>query len=453
MGNLLVSLQNAAGAMRIFERGIGVVQGNVTNASTPGFARQRQLLESMRFDLDAGLPGGVRSAGTQDSRDQYAEASVRQRLSGFGLADERAQQLERLEPVFDIRANSGLGGALNELFASFSALSVAPNDLSARRVVLDQAGELARAFQSTAVGLSTAVASVDEGLAHQAREINRIGGQIAELNREFRMDYTAQQDAGLQAQMHNLLDELSELADYTVLRADDGSSTIYLGGQTLLTMGDRQYKISVDTSGASALVLDAEARDITDQLSGGRLTALLEVRNQILPEQRFQLDRLAQSLADGVNSVLAGGVDMNGQQPVKPLFQYDAALGSAVTLNVTDLRPEELAAAAGTAPGGNAVALDAASLADAKSIDGYTFTQFYASLAADAGRLLSAARESQETSGQLTSQARQLRDELQQVNLDEEAIYLIEMQRAYQASARLVQTLNEMTETVINLIR
>ncbi|MBI4890037.1 MAG: hypothetical protein HY821_05375, partial [Acidobacteria bacterium] len=36
---------------------------------------------------------------------------------------------------------------------------------------------------------------------------------------------------------------------------------------------------------------------------------------------------------------------------------------------------------------------------------------------------------------------------------DEEAIVLMQFQRAYQASAQLVKTLNEMTETTINMIR
>ncbi len=453
MGNLLVSLRNAAGAMKVFERGMGVVQSNVANASTPGYARQSQLFEAMRFDLDIGLPGGVQSAGTQDSRNAYAEATVRQRLAGYGYADERTQQLARLEPVFDIGAASGIGGALNKMFNAFSALSVAPNDLSARRMVLDRAGELARAFQSTASGLSGVVATVDAGLTHQVEEINRLGGRIAELNQRFRQDFLAQQDAGLQAQMHNLLEELAEVTDFTALPASDGSMTVYLGGQTLLAIGDRQYKISADASGSPARLLDASGNDITGQISGSRLKALLQLRNEVLPDQQFQLNRLAQSVADQVNTVLGGGVDLNGQTPVTPLFVYDTSAGAAATLTVSGLRPEELAAASSAAHGGNQVALDAAALAGTKTIDGYTFTQFYASLAAQAGRLLSSARDSLATNAQLTSQARQFRDDLQKVNLDEEAIHLVELQRAYQASARLVQTLNDMTETVINLIR
>lgn len=454
MGNLLVSLRNTAEAMRVFQRGMGVVQSNVANASTPGYARQAQLLGAMRMDLDAGLPGGVRSAGTLDGRNEYAEASVRRRQETLGYADERAQQLDSLEPVFDITSNASLSGSMDRLFRAFSSLTVAPNDLAARQVVLDRASELARGFRSMDASLEDASASADKSLAEQVYAINRVVAGIATLNKEFRNDFRVKEDAGVQSQMNTLLEQLSELGNFTVLREEDGSATVYLGGQTLLAVGERQLPLTLDASSSvEAKILDAAGSDITGQVDGGRLAALLEVRNQVLPEKRQELDRLAQSLADAVNGVLAGGVDLNGDAPVKNLFQYDAALGAARTLTTTDLTGRELAAASAAAPGGNQVALEAAALSQARLIDGATFTQFYAAQAADVGRLASEARDNLESSQALATQALQFREEMQGVNLDEEAIALVEYQRSYQAAAQLVKTLNEMTETMINLLR
>lgn len=453
MGNLLVSLRNTAEAMRVFQRGMGVVQANVTNASTPGYARQTQLLEPKRMDLDAGLPGGVRSAGTLDGRNEYAEGSVRRRQESLGYADERSQQLDALEPVFDITSDAALSGSMDRLFQAFSSLTVAPNDLAARQVVLDRASELARSFRSMDASLEDASGSADKSLAQQVDAINRVVAGITALNKEFRNDFEVKNDAGVQAQMNNLLEQLSELGNFTVLRNDDGSATVYLGGQTLLAVGERQLPLTLDAaSGASAKILDAEGQDITSQVYGGRLAALLEIRNGVLPEKRAQLDRLAQSMADAVNGVLAGGADLDGNTPVKNLFQYDGALGAARTLYTTDLTPRELAAAA-AAPGGNEVALQAAALSQAKILDGATFTQFYAAQAADVGRMAAEARNGLDSSQALATQARQFREEMQGVNLDQEAIALVEYQRAYQASAQLVKTLNEMTETMINLLR
>jgi len=93
MGSLFVSLRNSAASMRMFERGITVVQGNVTNVNTSGYARQRQILIAQRADVDTGLAGGVSSGGTLDLRSEYAEQSVRRSLNAWGRADELSSQL------------------------------------------------------------------------------------------------------------------------------------------------------------------------------------------------------------------------------------------------------------------------------------------------------------------------------------------------------------------------
>jgi len=106
-----------------------------------------------------------------------------------------------------------------------------------------------------------------------------------------------------------------------------------------------------------------------------------------------------------------------------------------------------------TQPGGNAVGLELEGLFRGKNIDGVTFSQYYGNMAAGVGRALSGARESLGAQEQLVSQASGVRDEIQKVSLDEEAIVLMEFQRAYQAMAHLIQTLDEITETTINMIR
>ncbi|MBI4890862.1 MAG: flagellar hook-associated protein FlgK, partial [Acidobacteria bacterium] len=427
MGNLLVSLKNTAEAMRVFQRGMSVVQSNVTNASTPGYAKQTQLLEAMRLDLDWGLPGGVQSGGTSDGRSDFAEAAVRQRAEAFGYSDTMSEQMKRVEAIYDIGSESGLGGALNKFFASFSALTVAPNDVSARQVALNRADELARSFRSMDTSLTDGVAATEKALQNQMDAINRTVSSIAALNKEFRSDFRVKEDAGIQARMNNLLEGLSEMGNFSVLREEDGSATVYLGGQTLMAVGERVYPLSVETgTGENARLLDSAGNDVTTQAAGGRLKALLETRNDILPEKQLQLNRLAQAVADEVNTTLSAGVDLNGVAAQKDLFSYDANLGPARTLAVTDLTPSELALASSESPGGNAVAVKVAELGQAKEVDGYTFMQFYATQAADIGRRVTEAVEDQSSSNSLVVQARQFREELQGVNLDEEAIVLMQ---------------------------
>lgn len=453
MGNLLVTLRTAAGAMRVFERGMAVVGNNINNATTPGYARQTQQVAAMAFDLERGLAGGVSSAGTLDSRDPLAERLLWQNLSGYGAANEWSRHLSRLEPVFDIAAGSGVSAALNRFFQAFSALSITPNDTAARQLALSRSAELARSLNQTAEGLNTVRLGVNSSIAGQVDRLNEIAARLANLNAQFRNDYRSQDDAGLNAQLYATLEELSEISDATVIRQDDGSVTVFLGGETLLVIGDRNYPVAADTGSLPARLLDAEGRDITAQLGSGRLASLYDLANRVLPGYAARLDELAAAIADTVNGLLAGGVDMSGNAPQQDLFTYNPGVGAARSIAVNPLLPEQLALAAPGAPGGNAVALAISTLDRPGAIAGTSFTGFYATLASDAGRALETGRERETTAASLVNQSRELRERTQQVNLDEEALRLIEFQRSYQAAAKLVQTLSEMTDVVFNMIR
>jgi hypothetical protein len=59
MPSLLATLNAAAGSMRVFDRALSMIQNNVSNASTPGYASQHIDLISLAFQPDLGQIGGV----------------------------------------------------------------------------------------------------------------------------------------------------------------------------------------------------------------------------------------------------------------------------------------------------------------------------------------------------------------------------------------------------------
>lgn len=453
MGNLFTSLLNAANAMSVYNRQLATIQNNVTNANTPGYARQVQTVEAMPFQLDQGLPGGIKAGDIQSTRSEYAEQSVRRQTSLLGAAEQKAADLAQIEPLFDLSDNSGIAGSLNQFFQSFSQLSINPSDTVARQTVIDRAADLAHAFNYTASGLTQASNNADDQIRGQISQINALARQIADMNAARRADIRNASDPGVDAQMHSVLEQLSELADISVLQQPDGTLSVFLGGQTGLVIGTHQYDIQADLSGPQTAVLDANGKDITAQISGGKLKGLLDEKNELIPGYLADLNTLAQNVADQVNSKLAAGVDANGASPTIDLFSYDASLGAAATIGVTAITPDQIAAASAGAPGGNGNALDLASLGNAKLINGYTFTQYYGNIGARVGRDVAAAKDQNTTQQSLLSQARSLRDQISGVSLDEEAMLLLQVQRAYQAAGKLVSVINSITDTLMAAVQ
>jgi len=150
--------------------------------------------------------------------------------------------------------------------------------------------------------------------------------------------------------------------------------------------------------------------------------------------------------------VLSNGVDENGNVPATPLFSYDPSIGAAQTLRVNALAPSDLAAASASAPGGNGNALALADLGRTPQVNGFSFSASYGNLAARVGRDLAGAQNDRQSTTALLIQSQALRSTTSGVSLNEEAAKLLEFQRSFEASAKLVTAVDAMTVTLIGII-
>jgi flagellar hook-associated protein 1 FlgK len=452
MGNLLTSLLNTANSMKAVEQALAVTENNVVNASTPGYAKQTATFEALPFDLTVGLPGGVAPGPVQSSRDAFAEQAVRNQQTDLNYYQQKVADLTSAESYFSTSSNSGIGPAITSLFQSFSQLSVNPNDTVSRQNVINQAQTVAQNFQTTASGLESQATNIDQETSSAITSINQLAGQVATINGENRVDPSGGVNAGVDAQLNSTLEQLSQLVNYTALQQPDGTISVYVGGQTPLVVGGQSYDISGDFSTPQTAILSSTGSDITGQITGGQLSAMLDDKNNVLPGYLASLNTLAQGVADRVNTALQNGIDENGASPATDLFSYNPNLGAAETLTVNPLTPDQIAAALPGAPGGNGNALALAALANQPNLQNYTFAQFYGNIGAQVGNDLSTATNNQSTKESLLTQAQTLRQQASGVSLDEEAANLISFQRAYQASAKMLTVLDSLTSTLMTIM-
>jgi flagellar hook-associated protein 1 FlgK len=452
MGSLSTALINTANALQVYADALDVVQNNVTNANTPGYAAQSPTLVAQPFDLSTGAPGGVSLGPTQSSRNQYAEQSVRSEQTAYSYDQQQVSDLSTAQNFFSLSATSGIAPDISALFNSFSQLSVTPNDTGARQTVLNDATTVAQDFNDAANGLLSQASDLQQSTSGTITAINQLAGTIAQINSQHTVDSSGEVDAGVDAQLTASLDQLSQYVNFTVLQQPDGQISVYLGGQTPLVMGQQAFTIQGDFSTPQTAILSSSGADITDQLTGGQLGAELNDNNNVLPSYVTGLNTLAQTLADQVNAGLNNGIDESGAAPSTNLFSYDATTGAALTLSVNPLTPDQIAAATPGAPGGNGNALALAALANAPAVNGYTFAQAYGNLGGQVGSDLSAAQNNSTTDQALLSQAQSLRQQVSGVSLDGEAENLMLYERSYDALSKMLGVLNNLTLDVVNLL-
>jgi flagellar hook-associated protein 1 FlgK len=483
MSSLFAILGSTAQTLQTFTKALGVSTENIANVATPGYARQLQSFTALPFDPGTGLIGGVTTSEIQSARNLFAEANVQAQTSQLGFAQQQVTSLTNLQTDFDISGTTGIPAALNALSTAFSNWSITPNDQTARSNVMEAAQNVASAFQATSANVSQIAVANQTQAVSLVSQANGYAANIAADNAKIQSG--DRNDPSISADIYNNLENLSQIANVSSLTQADGSITVSLGGQTTLVAGSQSYPLAAITSlptvppptypGAppNTQILDSQGNDVTSKITEGQLGGVLTVLNQTLPAiegdstQVGSLNQLAQSFADKVNTTLSSGNVTDGPpvQTGSNLFSYDStnATNAAASLSVASgataaglaaIAPADATATPPTAEVANGTALALAGLATAANgIDGQSFSQNFGNIAAGVGTALSSATTAQTEQTSLLAQAQSLRATAQGVDLNQEAVTVTELQTSIDAASKVFSVIDQLTQTIINLIQ
>ena len=445
------------------------MQNNVANASTPGYVTQTLAMNAGLFDPSAGLWGGVSAGNLQSSRNIFDEQSVWTANEQVGMATQQSTNLQALQSAFNVSGSSGVPAALSSLYSAFSAWSNTPSDSTRQQQVLTAAQGLAQAFNTTANSIDAVRTQAGQQTQNTVQQINTLSSQIASMNAQIRQG--SKNDAGLDAQLYNNLEQLSNLANITARTESDGTVTVLLGGQIPLVIGETQTQLQVTQSSAGTAnagappdekIVTSDGQDATSKIQTGQLGGLLQFTNVTVPsilgdgQQQGSLNELAQGIADRVNNLLTSGQTSSGTAGTA-LFSYTPGFPTAVAGTIglnPDITASQLAPASLGPPSvANGVASELAQLANpsatADMLSGMSYTSFYSSIAANVGTLAASASTAQQTQTQVLTQAQNLRAQASGISLNDQAALLLQYQQSYQASAQAISTISSTIKTFL----
>lgn len=154
---------------------------------------------------------------------------------------------------------------------------------------------------------------------------------------------------------------------------------------------------------------------------------------------------------DGI-SVTLSGTPVNGD-----VFRVNSYHNAAANLSVALTDPSTIAASSTRAgvPGNNDTLLQLVALQNRKfaSLNNATLADTYRSTAANLGVTAQTADRDLTAQEVLSDQIQTFRAQVSSVSIDEELINLVKFQRGFEAASRLVQTTNEMYDTLLSLKR
>jgi flagellar hook-associated protein 1 FlgK len=464
MTGLLTLLGQSAGSLGATSAWTSTVSQNLTNANTPGYARQSANLAAV---LPADMigssylgMGSVLQSITQ-ARDRFVEAQM---SSALGNQSYSAAQTNALQSITSFDTGNGIGPAMSSFYSKLSALSQDPGSASLREAAVASASNLANVFNSTASELASTRTALDSQITGKLGQINSASAQIASLNLQIRQ---AKASGG---SPNDLLDARQKLADqlstltgaHSVPNTEEDLNMVLPGGVALVSAGQAAVlSTQPDPANRGHVALYTTAPDgsgpsrISGQ-PGGELGGLFAARDGGLASAETSVDQLAFDFTNQLNTVHTAGYALDGTTG-RALFNVSAtslgAAGSvsvnqAITANVSLLAAS---ASAATVPGDHT---NLQAMIDTQSqalSTGKNPTDTFSGITASYGTRAASAQAANEGDQAILKNVTSMRASVSGVSIDEEMISLQQAQRSYEAITKVISTANTMLDALMAL--
>ncbi|MDR3675870.1 MAG: flagellar hook-associated protein FlgK [Acidobacteriota bacterium] len=460
MSSLFGTMSVALRSLLAQQGAMGVTANNIANANTPGYSREVAILEESPPTLmgNTMVGTGVTMEKVESVRDNILNLRIDQETSQQSSLGSYLTSMDQVQALFNETQGAGLQTDLSAFFNSFQSLSTDPTSSSLRQATITAGQNLAGAFSQTSQNLATIQQGLDQSVVQTVDQVNQLTAQVADLNQQIQTVSNAGQNPGsLEDQRDQVLKTLSGLIDTAVVYSDDGTATVTTTNGTLLACGNQSDALTtqLDTATGMHQVL-AQGTDITSTIAGGQLQGFINARDEGIPSAQTSLDNLAAGLISAVNQQQSTGYDMTGAKgadfftPFTPSVAGSNA-GAAATMAVAITDTDQIAASSDGTQGDNGNATALAGLQDKAIVSGQTAGSFYSNLIDQVGNTVSNSTSEQEAIGLVLQQLTNQQSAVSGVSLDEEATNLISYQRAYEAAARVISTVDELVSTTINM--
>ena len=478
------TLSNAMSGLTAAARSIELISANVANASTPGYGRREIMLSALSLN---GAGAGVRVDGVARIVDQTAIADRRLADAALGAASTRGEFLTRLETAIGLPGEAGsLSGRLAAFEAAAASAASRPDETSRLASIRDAAVGLARQFNLISTEIRSLRMSADGEIARQVSEVNSSLARVADLNGEIRMRRGLGQDASaLIDERQRLIDRVSGIIPIRELPRENGQVALFTPTGAALVDGAAatlgfspagMIDPAMTLAGGALSGLTLNGRPVATAgtaapFAGGALAENFRIRDELAVDANAQLDALARDLVERfadptLDPTLAAGAPglftdagaafaAANETGLAARLSFNGAADPAQGGTLRLLRDGLGAATPG--PAGDATLLNG--YLDALTAQRVPATGGFAGggsgdLAAEFLSGIATARLSAETERSFASTRQQTfaTAELQAgVDTDQEMQKLLLVEQAYAANARVLQTVDEMIGTLLEI--
>lgn len=435
MAGLIGNLHSARTGMSVSQASIQTTSHNINNINTPGYSRQRVEQSTKSAYSNPGYnssmgPGqigtGVQATDVIRIRNTFYDFQYRSESHNYGETSIKYQHYTNMEKIFNEPSDSAISASISDFFSSWQELSKNPNDTGAKDVVIQNAKYLSTNISNVKEKLDKLSTQAEKKLNDDVSEINDMINQIRGLNKEIKLiEGSGKTPNDLMDQRDSVIDELSHKLN--------------------IENSEVQKLINEKLENGTEVTLD-ELKNIGDV--SGEIQGSLDMIDKI-SEYTSDLKEFAKGLTKGVNNVMNGRDfdDNNVQATDQQLFIFNENGDPIIKAN-EDLvnNPKNLIMTAQKAE-------KMYKLKDEKiTIDGENITigNYYNNIVQKLGNETKEVIRNESNQSKLLGEIDNLRLNVSGVSLDEEMVNLIQFQHSYNASAKVISTIDSLLDVVVN---
>ena len=287
---------------------------NISNANTEGYSRQRVQLKEFdplyRPDLERperpGMIGqGIDVQSVERVRDEMLDNRITESQHSESYWETRSNYYTMIEQIYNEPDDVSIRSNMDKFWQSWQELSVHPESQAARQAVVSRGDSLVDSITSKWENLMGVGNLLNSDIEATVRQVNDFANQIAAINGEIvRSRAMGDNPNDLLDRRDLLVDKLSKLANITTDRRDSDEFMVHLDGN-ILVQGNSARNFSLETvldnNGYDKLVWSDTGDDA--YVSGGKLGALIELRDSDIRSEIQSLNTMTMNFADLVNDV------------------------------------------------------------------------------------------------------------------------------------------------------
>ena len=314
-------LDIADSAMTANTAAMNTVSQNVANVNTPFYNSETPIENEAPAVVGAPYTygTGVNVNQIQRSTDNFVQSEVNNETGQNSYYTTLYQGLDQIQNLFNDQTGSGFSSQISQFFNDFQNVANNPSNTSQRTALLSDAQSLTGSINNAYTTIMNTVGSTNNSIQGLIPQINNLTTQIAGLNQQITYALNAGSNANeLQDEQANAINSLSKLVNISYYTNNNGKTNIALGNVPLVS-SDTSFNLStqVDPSNASNLDVmwtgpDGSAQPVTSQVTGGTLGAYVNLEQNVAPSYINQLNSLAASVTDNVNSLQYNGYGLDG---------------------------------------------------------------------------------------------------------------------------------------------